>query len=126
MRVRSYIRSGMSPFKAHRKGLNNSHLKEKDIKALPNYLNWKKSNTIQNNPSYGGGKSKTIIITIKGKKFVLKTDKKNKKIGDVYDLDSYKAAKKSGVNPILIGKIVPKQNNPNETKFIPIDLLPQL
>ena len=64
---------------------------------------------------------KAYPITIKGIKYALKrTDKKNKKIGEVYDLDSYMAAKKSGVNPILIGKIAPKQNNPNKIRFIKV------
>ena len=123
IRTRTNIRSGMSPLQAHRKAFNNSHLKEKDLRALPKYLEWKKLNTIQN----GGQEKKQIIwkaypITIKGIKYALKrTDKKNKKIGEVYDLDSYMAAKKSGVSPILIGKIAPEENNSNKIRFIKID-----
>ena len=46
MRARSNIKSGMDPIKAHRKAFNNSHLKVKDLKAVPKYLEWKKkSNT---------------------------------------------------------------------------------
>ena len=64
---------------------------------------------------------KAYPINIKGIKYALKrTDKKNKKIGEVYDLDSYMAAKKSGVNPILIGKIAPKQDDPNKIRFIKV------
>ena len=62
---------------------------------------------------------KAYPITIKGIKYALKrTNKKNKKIGEVYDLDSYMAAKKSGVNPILIGKIALKPDNPDKVRFI--------
>ena len=62
---------------------------------------------------------KAYPITIKGIKYALKrTNKKNKKIGEVYDLDSYIAAKKSGVNPILIGKIALKPDDPNKVRFI--------
>lgn len=42
MRARSNIKSGMDPVKAHRKAFNNSHLKVKDLKAVPKYLEWKK------------------------------------------------------------------------------------
>ena len=64
---------------------------------------------------------KAYPINIKGIKYALKrTDKKNKKIGEVYDLDSYMAAKKSGVNPILIGKTAPKQDDPNKIRFIKV------
>ena len=42
MRARSNIKSGMDPIKAHRKAFNNSHLKVKDLKAVPKYLEWKK------------------------------------------------------------------------------------
>ena len=123
MKTRAHIRSGMSPLQAHRKAFNNSHLKEKDLRALPKYLEWKKLNTIQNG---GEGKAQIIWkaypITIKGIKYALKrTDNNNKKIGEVYDLDSYMAAKKTGVNPILIGKIVPEENNSNKIRFIKID-----
>jgi hypothetical protein len=62
---------------------------------------------------------KAYPITIKGIKYALKrTNKKNKKIGEVYNLDSYMAAKKSGVNPILIGKIALKPDNPDKVRFI--------
>ena len=45
MRARSNIKSGMDPVKAHRKAFNNSHLKVKDLKALPKYLEWKKTSS---------------------------------------------------------------------------------
>ena len=46
IRARNNISSGMDPVKAHRKAFNNSHLKEKDLRALKKYLEWKKkSNT---------------------------------------------------------------------------------
>lgn len=45
MRARTNIRSGMDPVKAHRKAFNNSHLKVKDLKALPKYLEWKKTSS---------------------------------------------------------------------------------
>ena len=62
---------------------------------------------------------KAYPIKMKGIQYALKrTDKKNKKIGEVYDLDSYMAAKKSGVNPILIGRIAPNPQNPKKVQFI--------
>ena len=45
IRARSNIKSGMDPVKAHRKAFNNSHLKVKDLKALPKYLEWKKTSS---------------------------------------------------------------------------------
>lgn len=46
MRARSNIKSGMDPVKAHRQAFNNSHLKVKDLKALPKYLEWKKRSSM--------------------------------------------------------------------------------
>ena len=41
-------------------------------------------------------------------------------MGEVYDLASYMAAKTSGVNPILVGKIAPNPNNPKKIRFIEV------
>tara|TARA_Y100000591_G_scaffold245521_1_gene216473 strand:+ start:8029 stop:11694 length:3666 start_codon:yes stop_codon:yes gene_type:complete len=64
---------------------------------------------------------KAYPIKIKNIKYALKrTDKRNKKIGEVYDLASYNAAKDSGVNPILIGRIAPKIDDPSKIRFIKV------
>ena len=64
---------------------------------------------------------KAYPITIQGTKYALKrthpnaTTKLEKSIGEVYDLDSYKQAKKHGTNPILIYKT--RINPKNATKI---------
>ena len=66
-------------------------------------------------------KWKAYPIKIKGIKYALKrTDKRNKNVGEVYDLASYMAAKTSGVNPILVGKIAPNPSNPKKIRFIEV------
>ena len=67
VRTRTNIRSGMSPIQAHRKAFNNSHLKEKDLIALPKYLKWKKSNNIQT-PKHS---AKPKLVSQKGTRNVL-------------------------------------------------------
>ena len=50
-------------------------------------------------------KWKAFKITIQGTVYAMKPDEpSNKKIGQLYDFDSYKAAKKHGTAPILVGK----------------------
>ena len=62
-------------------------------------------------------------MTIQGTKYALKrthpnpTTKLEKSIGEVYDLDSYKQAKKHGTNPILIYKT---RINPKNAKKIQV------
>jgi len=52
-------------------------------------------------------KWKAFKITIQGSVYAIKPDEpSNKKIGQIYDYDSYKSAKKHGNAPILIGKTV--------------------
>ena len=60
---------------------------------------------------------KAYTIKIQGITYAIKrTDSQgNKKIGDIYDYDSYIQARKHGTNPILIGRT---QINPNNVKKI--------
>ena len=67
MKTRTNIRSGMSPLQAHRKAFNNSHLKEKDSRSLPKYLEWKKSNKIQT-PAHS---AKPKLVSEKGSRNLL-------------------------------------------------------
>ena len=44
----------------------------------------------------------------------------NKKLGEIYDYDSYIAAKKSDVNPILIGRTEVTPKNPKKVRFLEV------
>ena len=60
-------------------------------------------------------------IKIEGIKRVIKnTDPNNKKIGEIYEYESYMNAKKHGTNPIMIGRTVVNPKNPAKIKFIKI------
>ena len=49
---------------------------------------------------------RAIEITISGRKYAFKPDKKKSKTGEVYDLESYHRAKKRGGQAILVGKLI--------------------
>jgi len=49
---------------------------------------------------------RAIEITISGRKYAFKPDKKKSKTGEVYDLESYHRAKTRGGQAILVGKLV--------------------
>ena len=45
-----------------------------------------------------------------------------KKIGEIYDLDSYYAARDNpGVNPILVGRTIVNPKNPKKILFLRVD-----
>tara|TARA_B100001121_G_scaffold236417_1_gene210051 strand:- start:8566 stop:12075 length:3510 start_codon:yes stop_codon:yes gene_type:complete len=51
-----------------------------------------------------------------------RTDPSNKKIGEIYDLDSYYAARDNpGVNPILVGRTIVNPKNPKKILFLRVD-----
>jgi len=49
---------------------------------------------------------RAIEITISGKKYAFKPDRKKSKTGEVYDLESYHRAKRRGGQAILVGRLV--------------------
>ena len=59
-------------------------------------------------------------MQIQGTKYAIKpTDPKgNKKLGEIYDLDSYKQARQHGTNPILIGRTQLNPKNNKKIQFI--------
>lgn len=61
-------------------------------------------------------------ITIQGTKYALKrTDPTNKKLGEIYDLESYLTAKNNpNINPILIGRTIINPKNPKKIQFLNI------
>ena len=63
---------------------------------------------------------KAYPITIQGTKYAHKrTDPNNKKIGELYDLDSYLSAKNNPiVNPILMGRIEIHPKNPKRIRVL--------
>tara|TARA_Y100000590_G_scaffold343227_1_gene392120 strand:- start:79 stop:3564 length:3486 start_codon:yes stop_codon:yes gene_type:complete len=63
---------------------------------------------------------KASSISIQGTKYAIKpTDPKgNKKLGEIYDLDSYKQARQHGTNPILIGRTQLNPKNNKKIQFI--------
>ena len=64
---------------------------------------------------------KAYPIKLEGIKYAIKrTDPKNKKIGEIYDLDSYMLAKKNKTAPELVGRTQINPNNPNVVELIKI------
>ena len=62
-----------------------------------------------------------FVINIQGTKYAIKvTDPKNKKIGEIYDLESYIQAKKHGTNPILVGKTIIDPKNKANVQYITV------
>ena len=63
---------------------------------------------------------KAYPITVQGTKYAHKrTDPNNKKIGELYDLDSYLSAKANpSVNPILMGRIEIHPKNPKRVRIL--------
>ena len=58
-------------------------------------------------------------LTIQGTAYALKrTDPKNKKIGEVYDLNSYQQARKHGTNPVQLGRTEINPKNPKNIIYI--------
>jgi len=49
---------------------------------------------------------RAIEITISGKKYAFKPDRKKSKTGEVYDLESYHRAKRRGGQAILVGRLI--------------------
>mgnify|MGYP001180283377 CR=1 FL=1 len=66
---------------------------------------------------------KAYPIKIQGTKYAQKrTDPNNKKIGEIYDLDSYYAAKQNpSVNPILVGRTRVNPKNPKKIQFLKVN-----
>ena len=61
------------------------------------------------------------IIKIQGVKYVIKnTDETNPKIGEIYDLNSYKQAKNGETNPILIGRTRVNPKNPKKIELLEV------
>lgn len=61
------------------------------------------------------------IIKIQGVKYVIKnTDETNPKIGEIYDLNSYKQAKKGQTNPILVGRTRVNPKNPKKIQLLEV------
>ena len=63
MNARNYIRNkGMDGLSAHKKAMG-SHLKKKDILALPKYMEWQKKNGVQQKPIITSNKPKHPTLT---------------------------------------------------------------
>lgn len=64
---------------------------------------------------------KAYPIKLEGIKYAIKrTDSSNKKIGEIYDLDSYMLAKKNKTAPELVGRTQVNPTNPKDIQFIKI------
>ena len=64
---------------------------------------------------------KAYPIKLEGIKYAIKrTDSSNKKVGEIYDLDSYMLAKKNKTAPELVGRTQINPNNPKDIQFIKI------
>ena len=63
---------------------------------------------------------KAYPIKIQGTKYAQKrTDPTNKKVGEIYDLDSYYSAKQNpSINPILVGRTRVNPKNPKKIQFL--------
>ena len=87
----------------------------------PNYSTEEKDNVAAQNLK--GVTWKAFPITIQGTKYAHKrTDPVNKKIGEIYDLESYLAAKTNpGINPILVGRTIVNPKNPKKIQFLGIN-----
>ncbi len=57
-------------------------------------------------------------VIIDGKKYAFKRDAPDVKTGELYDYDSYVQAKSSGVNPVLVAKLVPHPTKPNKIRRV--------
>ena len=57
-------------------------------------------------------------VTIDGKKFAFKRDAPYAKTGELYDLESYINAKKTGENPILIAKLIKNPQDPKKIRRV--------
>ena len=90
--------------------------------------------TFSYKPSYGAEEKEQISkinrkqVTWKGHKIkiqgidhvIKRTDKTNKMVGEIYDLDSYMASKKTGINPILVGRTEPNPKNPKKIRYLKV------
>ena len=64
---------------------------------------------------------KAYPIKLEGIKYAIKrTDPNNKKIGEIYDLDSYMLAKKNKTAPELVGRTQVNPNNPKDIQLIKV------
>ena len=57
-------------------------------------------------------------VVIDGKKYAFKRDAPYAKTGELYDYDSYVQARSTGINPILVAKLVPHPNNPKKIRRV--------
>jgi len=86
----------------------------------PNYSTEEKDNVAAQNLK--GVRWKAFPLTIQGTKYAHKrTDPTNKKIGEIYDLESYLTSKRNpNVNPILIGRTIVNPKNPKKIQFLQV------
>jgi hypothetical protein len=61
---------------------------------------------------------KAAPVTIGGIKYAFKRDAPYAKTGELYDYDSYVRARSTGVNPILVAKLVPHPTNPKKIRRV--------
>ena len=57
-------------------------------------------------------------VIIDGKKYAFKRDAPYAKTGELYDYDSYVQARSSGVNPLLVAKLVTHPTNPKKIRRV--------
>ena len=57
-------------------------------------------------------------VVIDGKKYAFKRDAPYAKTGELYDYDSYVQARSSGVNPILVAKLIPHPSDPKKIRRV--------
>jgi len=86
----------------------------------PNYSTEEKDSVAAQNLK--GVTWKAFPLTIQGTKYAHKrTDTTNKKIGEIYDLESYLTAKNNpNINPILVGRTIVNPKNPKKIQFLQI------
>ena len=57
-------------------------------------------------------------VVIDGKKYAFKRDAPYAKTGELYDYDSYVQARSTGVNPILVAKLIPHPSDPKKIRRV--------
>jgi len=58
------------------------------------------------------------LVVIDGKKYAFKRDAPDVKTGELYDYDSYIQARSTGVNPLLVAKLVPHPKDPKKIRRV--------
>ena len=84
--------------------------------TVPSYKKDQKDNFRKKNIKKSTCTAKPVVID--GKKYAFKRDAPYAKTGELYDYDSYVQARSSGVNPILVAKLIPHPSDPKKIRRV--------